>query len=104
MREILNTGKFLVSLKTQQLLVLLVSIIIGTLIYQNYELREDNKKKDAVLDTVSLRFSNYVLLSTQKLEECEKFRAKDGATMQEYFKKRMEVLEERAAINYKKIQ
>lgn len=99
-----DAGKFVTSLTSRGIIILLCCIIIGTAAYRINKLEEEIKQKDVDNNDDIGRLSNIILNLEKRVEDCNQGRIQDSQEGNKYWRDRVDKLEEEASKNYREIR
>lgn len=103
-KDFLDVGKFLTALTSRGIIILLLSIIIGTCAYRIIQMQNEINKKDAYIDSLGRRYSDNISYLEKQVEECNKERLREANENQKYFRDRYDKIEERSLQTYKTVK
>jgi DNA anti-recombination protein RmuC len=95
--------KWLTSLTNRQIIILLLTIVVGGETYIIYKLYEKSERLDEIIVTNNNRYNNNLNILQDKFNEQEKEKFKITQEAQEYFRKRVEKLEEESRTNFREL-
>lgn len=103
-KDFLDVGKFLSSLTSRGIIIILASIIIGASIYRITQLQNEILKKDAYINDLSDRYNNNISYLEKQIESCNDERLREANENQKYFRDRYDKIEERSLQTYKRVK
>lgn len=104
MKEFLESLKWVVTLKTAQILKVVLAVVATGAGYIIYKQQQKIEQLDGRIDTLTLRYSNDVDLLQKAIDNCNKERFLDVEKTANYWRERFEKTEERSSVNFKNIQ
>lgn len=104
MKNIIELGKFLASLSTRGIIILLLSIIIGASGYRIRTLEEEIKIKDVRDVDNNTRHSNIVGNLERQIEACNQERLREANESQKYWREKFDKMEEKSLQTFKKVK
>jgi glucan phosphoethanolaminetransferase (alkaline phosphatase superfamily) len=95
--------KWLTSLTNRQIIIILLAIVVGGETYIIYKLYEKAERLDEIIIDNSNRYNDNLNILQDKFNEQEKEKFRITQEAQEYFRNRVEKLEEDSRINFKEL-
>lgn len=103
-KEWVDAGKFVTSLTSRGIIILLCCIILGFAAYDKYQLEEKIKQNDLEYNSDIGRLNNIVSNLEKRIEDCNQGRIQDSQEGNKYWRDRVDKLEEEASKNYREIR
>lgn len=104
MEQVLEWLKWVVTLKTAQILKVVLALVAAGAGYTIYKQQQKIEQADGRYDTLTLRYNSDVNILQKAIDDCNKERFLDVERTANYWRERFERTEERSSINYKNIQ
>lgn len=101
---ILEVAKFLTSLTTRGIIILLFSIIIGASAYRLRELESEIKQQDIDHNNNTIRYNRIIDTLEAQVKDCNKKRIDDSQESNKYWREKVDKLEKEVSDSYKEIR
>lgn len=100
----LEVAKFLTSLTTRGIIILLFSIIIGAAAYRLRELESEIRQQDVDYNTNISRYNRIIDTLEAQVKDCNKKRIDDSQESNKYWREKVDRLEKEVSSSYKEIR
>src|SRR6478609_2117467 len=99
----LKVFRYFSSLSRQKAVMFLLSLFLSYMVYENYNLREENERITAVSDSRVHRADSIISILNGNVEECNSKRQADLEKSNEFWSKKVEKLEKYIYKDYETI-
>lgn len=99
-----KVSQWFVRLRRDKALLVLMSIFMGLMIFENYRLREDNTRLVDDNNIRERRTDSLISTANKRLQDCNDKRQADLEKANQYWSEKVEKLEERLYEDFKKIR
>lgn len=101
---LLEVAKFLTSLTTRGIIILLFSIIIGAAAYRLRELESEIRQQDVDYNNNISRYNRVIDTLEAQVKDCNKKRIDDVQESNKYWREKVDKLEGEVSDSYKEIR
>lgn len=101
---ILDFARFLTSLSSRGIIILLFSIIMLLTAYRIRELQEEIKQQDVDYNNTSGRYNRIIDTLEAQIKDCNKKRMDDSQESNKYWREKVDKLEEEVSNSYREIK
>jgi len=101
---ILEVARFLTSLSSRGIIILLFSIIIGASAYRIRELEAEIKQQDVDCNNIVDRHNRIVDTLEAQIKDCNTKRIEDSQESNKYWREKVDKLEGEVSASYKEIK
>ena len=100
----LEVARFLTSLTTRGIIILLFSIIIGAAAYRLRELETEIKQQNVDCNNIINRYNGIIDALEAQVEDCNNKRIDDSQESNKYWREKVGKLENEVSAHYKEIR